>query len=51
MFFDLEDAGNNVIETLSESLPELVPNRDNLNAQLLVPYSELNILLSRYEIG
>jgi hypothetical protein len=31
--------------------PELVPTRENLNAQLLDPYSELNVLLSRCEIG
>ena len=47
----LEDAENSVIETLSESLPELVPTRENLNAQLLDPLSDLNDLLSRCEIG
>jgi hypothetical protein len=46
-----KDAENSVIETLSESLPELVPTREDLNAQLLDPYSELNVLLSRCEIG
>ncbi len=47
----LKGAENEVIEALSESLPDLVPTRENLNAQLLDPYSELNILLSRCEIG
>lgn len=47
----LEDAGDEVIEALSDSLPELVPTREDLNAQLLDPYSELNVLLSRCEIG
>ena len=47
----LEDAENSVIEALSDSLPELVPTRENLNAQLLDPYSELYALLSRCEIG
>ena len=47
----LEDAENSVIETLSESLPELVPTKENLNAQLLDPLSDLNDLLSRCEIG
>lgn len=47
----LEGAENSVIEALSDSLPELVPTREDLNAQLLDPYSELNILLSRCEIG
>lgn len=36
---------------LTDDLPELVPTRENLNAQLLDPYSELNVLLSRCEIG
>jgi hypothetical protein len=47
----IEDAENSVIETLAESLPPLLPTRENLNAQLLDPYSELNVLLSRCEIG
>ena len=47
----LEDAENSVIEALSDSLPELVPTRENLNSQLLDPYSELYVLLSRCEIG
>ncbi len=47
----LEGAENNVIEALSDSLPDLVPTREDLNAQLLDPYSELNVLLSRCEIG
>ena len=34
-----------------DDLPELIPTRENLNAQLLDPYSELNVLLSRCEIG
>ncbi len=36
---------------LTDDLPELVPTREDLNAQLLDPYSELNVLLSRCEIG
>ena len=32
-------------------LPPLLPTRENLNAQLLDPYSKLNNLLSRCEIG
>ena len=36
---------------LTNDLPELVPTREDLNAQLLDPYSELNVLLSRCEIG
>lgn len=47
----LEGADNSVIEMLADSLPELLPIRENLNAQLLDPYSELNVLLSRCEIG
>lgn len=39
------------IEALAESLPDLVPTRENLNAQLLNPFSGLNNLLSRCEIG
>ena len=31
--------------------PELVPTREDLNAQLLDPYSKLNVLLSRCKIG
>ena len=47
----IESAEDIVIEALSESLPDLVPTRENLNAQLLDPNSELNNLLSRCEIG
>ena len=36
---------------LTDDLPELVPTREDLNAQLLDPYSKLNVLLSRCEIG
>ena len=37
--------------SLTDDLPELVPTREDLNAQLLDPYSKLNVLLSRCEIG
>ena len=36
---------------LLNEYPELLPTRENLNAQLLDPNSELNNLLSRCEIG
>ena len=35
----------------NDDIPDLVPTRENLNAQLLDPHSELNNLLSRCEIG
>ena len=46
-FVDLVEDDDSSID----DLPELVPTRENLNAQLLDPYSELNVLLSRCEIG
>lgn len=47
----LEISDDEDIDILSDDLPPLIPTRENLNAQLLDPYSELHVLLSRCKIG